>query len=169
MKKMVVGLGLLALCFSAPVFAATLKVGVVDVQQVLKSSPRVSADKTKLQAQFKPQYEKIQAAQKSLEAMVDNLHKNGSTMQAKDRTALQASIQKSQESLMKQQQGFQSTFMAARSKDMQDLLGELQNVMKTIAQKNQINVILPKSGVVYSDSNLDMTSQVEKAFDAASK
>lgn len=146
---------------------AALKVAMVDVATILKDAPQVKAMKANLQTEFKPRYQKIEDAQKSLQTLTDKLKKNSVTMQAADRKTLQQQIIKSQQSVIQMQQHFEQDLGQARSKDMEALLAKLQGVIKQVAQKNGDTLVLPKGGVAYADPSMDITAQVTTAFNAA--
>ncbi|MAZ77577.1 MAG: hypothetical protein CMF39_02760 [Legionellaceae bacterium] len=149
------------------VYAADLKVATVNVAKVLQSSSVVSKAKSSLQAKYKPQYNNIETAQKKMVADINNLKKNSETMSASARKTAQNNIAQEQQTLIAQQQQFQQQLTKAQQQTMQAVLSRLQTVIAKIAQQNGYTLVLPKDAVAYAASNLDITPQVLKSFDAS--
>ena len=66
--------------------------------------------------------------------------------------------------LRAEQAAFQQALYAAQNKQMGVFLGKLKGVVKKIATKKGIVLVLPKDSVLYSADNSDLTSQVEDAL-----
>ncbi len=64
--------------------AFSIKVAVVNVQQVLQQSPRVAEVSKKLEGEFKNRQAKINDEQKSLQDELDKFKKESPTMTQKD-------------------------------------------------------------------------------------
>jgi len=166
MKKINMLLSIIAgvgLC-SAINAAAPGGIGVVDMQQILKKSTKVSAASDKLKKQFAPEQSKLVAEQNQLKEMADKLNRDGAVMQQKDKDALQAKIETEQKSLMEKSQAFQQKAYEAQQKEMQALLDNVTSVVKDVAKKNNLTLVIDKSAVVYAGDEMDITSQVAKAF-----
>jgi len=65
MKKVIGTIVASTLLLSVSAFAS-VKVGIIDLPQILQHSPQVQAINAKLKEQFKPQQEKIVAAQDTI-------------------------------------------------------------------------------------------------------
>lgn len=168
MRKQIVALltaGML--CLTAGVANAdttSLKIGVIDVQQIMQKSPQVAAMNQSLSKQFKPRQEKIIAAQKSLQDEVDKLNKNGATMSAADKSKLQDQITNDRNTVQNMVIGFQHDLQAAQSQDMQSFMSSLVTAVNSVAKSGGYDLILQRNGVPYVGSNLDVTSQVLDAL-----
>ena len=116
MKKiLIVALSCILFVGANAAFASDVKVGVVDVQQVLQNVPQVKALQTKLKKQFAPQEKKITVAQKQLQANIDKYKKNQAVMKAQDKDALQKKILDGQQQLRGMQVDFQKKVVAAQT------------------------------------------------------
>lgn len=157
----VVALGLVS-----SAYALGTKIATVNVAEILKDSPVVAKAKAGLQSKYKPQYNKIEAAQKQMQADINNLKKNGPTMSEDARKAAQTKIGGEQQTLMAEQQKFQQQLVQAQQAVMATVLKQLQSVIKDVAIKSRYTFVLPKGAVAYAADNLDITAQVSKAFNA---
>ncbi|HCU05343.1 MAG: hypothetical protein A2X77_00610 [Gammaproteobacteria bacterium GWE2_42_36] len=166
MRKLLIAISLISALFCGVSYGAApaVSVGIVDVQQILQQSPKVNAASEKLRKEFSPQQNELKSSQDQMQQLIDKLNRNGAVMQAKDKADLQAQIDKIQQDLTQKSQTFQQNVMNAQQKEMQDLLAQITTVVKGVAEKHNITLVIDKSAVVYSVDGLDMTAEVQKAF-----
>lgn len=151
-----------ATIFSAAEAASvSCKVGVVDVNQILSSSPQAKSIQTQLDNKYKPQVEKLQSAIQADEAKIK---KDGVTMQASQKQSIQQDAQKNYAALNKLQTQYQQEFHKA----VAPLMSDLQTTVNLDAKKLGYCVILPKAVTVYAADTVDLTAQVGKDFNKAS-
>lgn len=166
MKKIIVTVACLlssALCLAAPA-AAPVSIGIVDMQQVLQQSPKVTAASEKLKKQFAPEQNRLITQQNHLKELTEKLNRDATIMQQKDKDALQAQIDKEQKDLMQKSQEFQQKAFEAQQKEMQSILAKVTDAVKALAKKNNLTLVIDKGAVVYAGDELDITSQVKKAI-----
>lgn len=144
--------------------ASPVAIGLVDMQQILQQSPKVTAASEKLKKQFSPEQNKLMAKQNHLKELTDKLNRDAAVMQPKDKEALQAQIEKEQKDLMQQSQAFQQKAFEAQQKEMQSILANVTGVVKDIAKKKNLGLVVDKGAVVYADDGLDITNDVKKAL-----
>jgi outer membrane protein len=165
MKKVIVAImGLIGTGLCAFASAAPVSIGIVDMQQVLQQSPKVTAVSEKLKKQFAPEQNRLMDQQKHLKELAGKLNRDAATMQAKDKDALQAQIDKEQKDLMEKTQAFQQKAFEAQQKEMQNILLNVTSVVKDIAKKNNLGLVVDKGAVVYANEDMDITAQVKKAL-----
>jgi outer membrane protein len=164
MRKLLLSVITAASLFASAAIAApattNLKLGVIDVQQILQKSPQIAAINNQLTKEFKPRQDKIVAAQKDLQAEADKLNKNGSTMSDADRNKLQDQIIADKANVQGMAISFQRDLQQAQNKAMQDFMNQLTGVVNDVAKKNGYDLILQRAGVPYANNNLDITAQV---------
>ncbi len=144
---------------AAPVIA------VVNVQQIFQQSPKIADLNKKLQSQFKGRQEKLIAAQKSLQDEVDKFKKDSSTMSQKDKDDMQKKIVDDQTALSKDANVFQQDLSKEQNKIMKGVLSQLNEIISSIAKKNNYTLVLDSQAVVYAADSADITKQVSGAFD----
>jgi outer membrane protein len=158
----------LGLLIAAPLAqAASGRVGVVDVQQVLAKSHAGQAAQTKVRAYGKKQQAWAKHEQTKLKKEHDTIEKNASiqtkTAQQKAMKTFQGHVQAYQTEGQKRQQAFQKE----RQKVLQPLQSELYTVIRNYASRHGYTLILDKSATIYSKSGADVTTAILKAFNAA--
>lgn len=145
--------------------AAKPSIAVVNVQQVFQQSPRIAELNKKLQNQFKSRQEKLMAQQKSLQDELDKFKKESPTMSQKDKDALQKKIVDDQSSLAKEASAFQQDLSKEQGKIMKSVLGQLNEVISSLAKQSSYNLVLDSQAVIYANDSADITKQVSQQFD----
>lgn len=165
MKKLLVGLiSMVVLLMMATANAASMKIAVVNMQQVFHKTPQAEQIKKSMQKRFGPRQKRIISMQKALQANVQKLRKNRSVMSAKSLKKLQQKILAEQRTLQKTQMSFQQELMKAQNTAMQSLLKKVKTAIDHIAKKRKFDVVLTTESVAYANDSLDITSRVIKAL-----
>jgi outer membrane protein len=156
----VLALGLVA----CTVNADGLKIGVIDVQQIMQKSPQIIAINAQLNKQFKPRQDKLAAAAKELQSETDQLNRGRATMSADDRNKLQNKIIIDRANLDTSGLNFKNDLAAAQNQALQSFMSKLAGVVDGLAKSGKYDLILQRNGLPYVNSNLDLTSQVLKGL-----
>jgi len=169
-KQIGVVVGALALAFgvnasqAADATTGSLKVAVVNVQQVLQQSPRVADLSKKLEGQFKGRQTKINDEQKDLQARVDKFNKESPTMNDKDRSATEKQLSTDRAALVKEVVAYQQDLQKEQNKIMQGLLGDLNGIVSTIAKAQSYALVLDSQAVIFAADGTDITKDVASQF-----
>lgn len=148
--------------------ADTSKVAIVNVQQILQQSPRVTALSKKLEDQFKDRQAKLNAEQQDLQAALEKFKKDSPTMAAKDRDATEKKLTADRTDLVKQVVAYQQDLQKEQNKVMQGIISDLNGVVSGIAKTNSYTLVLDAQAVVYSADATDITKDVAAKFNAKS-
>lgn len=151
---------------SAQTAAAAGKVAIVNVQQVLQNSPRVTALSKKLEDQFKDRQTKLNDQQKSLQDEVDKFKKDSPTMSQKDRDATEKKITTERTDLVKQVVAYQQDLQNEQNKIMKGILADLNGIVSSIAKSSSYDLVLDAQAVVYTANGTDITKTVADKFNA---
>lgn len=144
--------------------APGLKVAVVNVQQVLQQSPRVSQISKNLETQFKARQAKIGEQQKALQDQLDKFKKESPTMSQKDREDMQKKIAADRSELVKQVVSYQQDLQKEQNKIMQGILTDLNSIVSVIAKKQSYSLVLDSQAVIYASDGADITKEVSSQF-----
>jgi len=158
MKRVLLAAVLLS--FSTLTFAADVKVGVIDVRQILESSPQMKAIGNKIKKDFKAREDKIVSTQKALEKDVEKLRRDEAVMSKSDREKLEAKVIADKRQFKNMQEAFREDIMNAQNKAMQELLAKVDTVVQGIAKKENYDLILQREGVPFASKNVDISDQV---------
>ena len=163
MKKIILPL-LVALFAFSSAYAADLKIGVVSIGDIMKTAPQVTSMNAKIKKDFGPRQAKLLASQKTLQADLEKYKKNASVMKETDRKALTDKITTEQGNFQQMSTTFQRDLQTERNKMMTNFLHQVQNVITSLAKKQQFDIVLTESNVPYYSKSLDITSDVMKAL-----
>lgn len=164
----VVGSLLVATGMNVAMAADQMKVAVVNVQQVLQESARVTDLSKKLEGQFKTRQAKINDEQKALQDELDKFKKESVTMSQKDKEATQKKIASNRADLVKQVVAYQQDLQKEQNKIMQGILGDLNNIVSSIAKNKGFTLVLDKQAVIFATDDNDITPDVAKQFNTKS-
>lgn len=148
-----------------------LKIGVVNFQEIALQSKAGKATKArlekladKLRKQVKAEEDKLLAHQKGFEAGASRLPPAERQHRAEalehDELALKRLVQDNTEELQK-----------AETEGVAELARQIDPIVKAFAAEKGFTIILEsrRPGLLYFDKNLDITAEIVKRFDQASK
>ena len=158
MKRLltVVAVGLLA----SNVYADSLKVGVVNLDQVVQQSALSASLNSKLSADFKPRQDELNAAQKRLQDDADQLNYNGYKLTADERLKLQTTINTDKRQFDMLNTSLQTDLAAAQAKYSQALMAKLKLAINKIAQDGKYDIIQTNANMLYLNGSIDVTKAV---------
>ena len=172
MKKLILGATtlLLAASVSTSALAAAAPahdVAVVNVQQVLKTSPKIAKLNAQLKAKFKPQQTELLALQTKVQDEAKNLSKNSTVLSDADKKKLTTKMSADRTAFLKKAQIFQVDLSKAQQGAMKSVFNELQSVITGIASQGGYAVVLDSQAALYYNKAIDLTSQVSTQFNKA--
>ena len=162
---------LLALLVGAACVAAAhaqdLRVGYVDMKQVLDNAPQVIAGREKLDYEFRPRNDAIEAEEARVERLEQQLLQGEYTEDAS--TRLEREIRESRRNINRRREDLRDELSFRRTEEVQRLEDQINIAVQEIAQRHGYDLIL-SSPVVYADPALDITvlilQQLQIEFDA---
>ena len=152
----IIGLGIM------PAMAAELRIGVLDMQQIMQKSSQVQAINHQLENQYKPRQMKIIAAQKELRSEVERFRQNSTTMSSKDRDQAQKKVAQDNDNLNRMVASFQQDLGNAQNQGRKKLFADLNAAIRQVAAQGKYNMILLRGSLLYADDNLNVTDAVMK-------
>ncbi len=169
MKKICLAVCGLSMLLGVGSAFADMKVGVVDLQKVLTTSPQVKQARDKLVSKFDPSKKEIASLQKSLRDDFDKLSKNKAVMQDQERKSLEAKIDGEQKDLRTKATDFEQKFNQEEEKTMQDVTKQIQTIVDKFAMENKYDLIIAKGATAYNNPSFDVTPQIVTALEKAAK
>lgn len=140
--------------------ATTTNFGVVDMQKIFQSSPQVKKIRGQLKKQFASKRAKMIKMGKSLQANMKKYQKEKLVQNQKSLTALQKKINKQGLALRQAQAKLQQAAFVAQNRQMGSFISKVKSIVKTLAKKKGLGIVLPKNSVLYSQSGMDLTPEV---------
>lgn len=149
-----------SILFVGNVFAAELKVGVINLDEVLQKSPMAVKLNAKISSDFKPRQDKLNEAQAQLQNTLDNFTYNSYKMSQDERNQAQAKINTDRKSLEAMGLSLQRDLQTAQQQGVQTLLTKLNSVIAQIAKDGNYDMILSTANTLYLNPTINITQQV---------
>ena len=140
-------------------YAAELKIGVVDMNQILQKSPLMISLNDGLNKQFKPRQEEINNAQKALQEELYQLN-SATSMSNDDRTKLQNKIITDKANVDVMTTTFQKDLAIAKDQASQKFMTKLAEVINKVAKDGRYDLIEQRTNLLYLNTSLDITPQI---------
>ena len=157
MKRFVPILLMLFVFVAAPATAQQLRVGYVDMKQVLDNAPQVLAGRDKLDLEFRPRNETIEFQERQVQAMDDRLQMGNLAEDARIR--LDREVREMRRNVNRQKEDLRDELSFRRTEEVQKLEDQINEAVQEIARENGYDLIL-SSPVVYADPSLDITQLI---------
>lgn len=160
MKKLLLSTAAALVTLTSVQAFADIKMGIVDMNQVLQKSPLMATLNGQLIKKFQPRQDEINAATKELQDEVNQLNLNGPTMTADARTKMQNKIIADKANVQILTATLQRDLAIAKDHDTQVFTSKLTEVVNKIAQDGKYDLIQQSAGFAFINSKLDITQQV---------
>jgi Skp family chaperone for outer membrane proteins len=162
---------MLVLCglIASPLYAAqSVKMAVVNLEQILANSKYVQSLNADLRKQFQPRQSAVNDAQRHLQDEVDQLTYNSFSMSADDRTKLQEAVATDKSNLDTMLAAFQKDFASAQAQAQTQFLKKLGDVINKIGASEHYDIIERAANILYINGSVDITKQVTDSLNEAS-
>ncbi len=157
MKRFVPILLMLFMLVATSATAQQLRVGYVDMKQVLDNAPQVIAGREKLDLEFRPRNETIEFQERQVQDMDDRLQMGNLAEDA--RTRLDRELREMRRNVNRQKEDLRDELSFRRTEEVQKLEDQINEAVQEIARNNGYDLIL-SSPVVYADPSLDITQLI---------
>jgi len=146
--------------FACNVYAAELKVGVINLDEVLQKSTLAMQLNAKISNDFKPRQDALNEAQKKLQDNIDQLTYTAYKLTPEERNTLQTNINTQRTDVEKMNLALQNDLQAAQRQGVQTLLTKLNSVVQKIAKDGQYDMITSSANMLYLNNSINLTPQV---------
>lgn len=145
------------MAFSSQAAAQQLRVGYVDMKQVLDNAPQVLAGREKLDLEFRPRNETIEFQERQVEDMESRLQMGDLSEDARIR--LDRELREMRRNVNRQKEDLRDELSFRRTEEIQKLEDQINQAVQKIARENGYDLIL-SSPVIYADPSLDITQVI---------
>ena len=145
---------------------APLVLGTIDLQAILKKSKAGQSLEQALLAKSKAINAEIGKTEQGLRAKRQQLEQQRSSLPPADFQAKLGALEKEFDALRKNASAKRKELEQARNKGLEQISKTLDGVIRGIAEKRGLTLVLNKSLVVLAAENWDITTEVQKGLDA---
>jgi outer membrane protein len=152
-------------------FPEGAKIAYVNVQAIASNSVEGKAASAKVAELQKQKVAELGEKNKQLQALQTKLQQGGSVLSDQARGQLEKDIEKMQRDIQFFQQDANSELQDLQTNLQNDFQEKLNPVLEQVATEKGLNMLLDigNSGAVWANTGLDLSAEVIRRFDAASK
>ena len=141
---------------------AQVKIGVVNLDRLIREAPAAVTAQKRLQTEFQPREKELSALSDKIKAAQDNLSKNGLTMSESARQQRERELVELNRDLQRKQQAFQEDLTQRRNEALSGLIEQANRAVRQIAQAEKFDIIFQEA--VYWSPSIDLTEKVMKVL-----
>lgn len=157
MRRLLPIFAVLLMVVAGPATAQQLRVGYVDMKQVLDNAPQVLAGKEKLDLEFRPRNETIEFQERQVKEMDNRLQMGDLAEDARIR--LDRELREMRRNVNRQREDLRDELSFRRTEEVQKLEGQINLAVQEIARDHDYDLIL-SSPVIYAAPSLDVTELI---------
>jgi len=160
-KKWLVAAGLgLAMAASAQ---AADTIAIVNMGSLFQQVAQKTGVSAKLEGEFKGRASDLQSQESDLQAKMQRLQRDGSTMKASDRTKMEKDIMAQRQAFSQKAQQFEQDRARRSNEERGKLVTRIQSAVKSVAADQKIDLVVDANTVAYNSSDVkDITADVLK-------
>jgi outer membrane protein len=153
----------ISLFIALNVTAEELKIGIVDVQKILKDAPQTLTANKKLEKEFSSRTEKLKGKISSLQAEEKKYQKESLTMSDEQRDKTEKSLQQKKIDIQRNERELREDMDLRRREEIGDLQEKINITIDKIAADENYDLIL-YNGIAFASKKVDITNQIIKAL-----
>jgi outer membrane protein len=142
--------------------AAEVKIGVINMERVMRESEPAKKASSKLEKEFKKRSQELDKSRQQVQAMQEDLEKNGVTMAEAARAAKSKELADISREMQRTQREYNEDLNARRNEELQSIVERTNVVIRSLAEKDGIDLIVQEA--VYASPRVDITEKVIKAL-----
>jgi outer membrane protein len=151
--------------------AQSMNIACVDLKRVIVESDQGKQIQKILTGEQERMKKDIDAKQDELQKLKDAIEKQVATITPEARAEKEKQYQNKLKDYQRLAGDYQSELQQKDSEYMQKILGELEGIVKAVAEKEKYLIVLEKTqgGILYSAPTVEITDKVIVAFNEAAK
>lgn len=158
--------------YTAPA-AAEAKLGYISASELLEKSPQAESASSKMEQEFTPRRNKMQADLKELKQLEDKLGREGATLTEAERSKMERDIIVRKRDISREQDSYREDLTMRRNEELGKLQQVVREIIQTIGKEEGYDLIF-FDGVAYASPKTDLTEKAmqrlrEKAKDTPAK
>lgn len=139
--------------------AAALKIGFVNVHDIMAKAPQAAAARAQLNKEFGAREKSLTAQRDAIQKQETDLKRNGAVMSASEKNAKQKALGAKINAFNRDMSTFRNDFNMKRNQLLQGLQKRIYDAIVKVAKSGGYDMVL-SNGVVYADNKVDLTKQV---------
>lgn len=160
----VLSAAVLGLAMLAPVGAADLRIGVVNMERILRDSLSAAQAGERLNAEGMRRQEEIDALTQRFKQRLERFEKGASDMSESERVTERRELAEMERDVARRSREARDEFNQRRNEEVLLLQGRAGRIIQQIAESEKFDLVLYE--FFYASPKVDITDRVMKALDA---
>lgn len=154
---------ILALCM--PAQAQELKIGVVNIPQLMEQAPQARVAMSALEEEFQPRQRSIVAKQSEFEELSEKVQRDVAVMGETERRNAEKELRDLQREVARLQTEFREDLNLRRNEELGNLQRSLLKEVQDYAEASGFDLVVG-DGVLYASTAVNITENVLRAMEA---
>jgi outer membrane protein len=156
-----------ALLLSSQLASAQVKVAVINLQRAVFESAEIKKADAQMQATFKPRQDKIDALNKDLASLSQQLQSSNGKLSPSAEADLQTQGTRKQRDLQRLTDDLQADATAYRNDVLSKSSEKMQAVVRKLAEEKGFDLVVDTTTALYYKEAMDITKDAIAAYDKA--
>lgn len=140
--------------------AVSMKIGVLDWQQLLTKAPQAEEAGKRLEKEFQARKDDLMGKQKKFQTTQDKLQRDRDTMSEAERMKSEKELSKLQQDLRHMDEELRSDYTARHREEMDEFIKLVREVVDKLAADEKYDLVLPQEATLFMNERIDVTEKV---------
>lgn len=140
--------------------AADMKIGVVNMPQVIQSLPHMAQIKDTIEAEFKDQFAALKKLEDDIKFQVEKHKRESALMSPEQLQELEGKIQQMQQQYGQTAQPLKAQLDRRQAEEQNKVLALVKQAIDSIAANEKFDLVLQKTSVAFNKDSLDISNKV---------
>ena len=141
------------------------KIGVVQLERIVRDSAPAMRAQKKLEAEFARREAELRKTSEQLKRMQDELEKDGVTMSETQRRNKERDFGEQSRDFQRKQREYQEDVNVRRNEELAQVIEQANRIIRQIAESEKYDIIFQEAA--YANPRIDITDKVIKALEAS--
>lgn len=166
MKKVALALFCLTCLLLTPALAKELRLGVVDIEDIINNSPDYKRIEDSLKRKSEELGRPLQQREQELSQQLQDFQKQAQAGIIKDeaKKRKETEFQRMLQDLQKSRDRATKEFQDYYQREMKPLMDKLNRAVEQVANEENLDIVFPKAGIYLKNKSLDVTEKVRSRF-----
>ena len=145
-------------------FAQEFKIGIVNLDRIVRESGPAKSAQTKLEVEFGKREKEINDLGNQIKNLSDRLEREAPTLSDSQRAARQKQLVDQDREFQRKRREFQEDLNARKNEELQAIIDRANRAVKTLAESEKFDLIIQEA--VYINPKHDITDRVIKLLNS---
>ena len=151
-------------CVASASFAQEFKIGIVNLDRIVRESGPAKAAQTKLESEFAKREKEINDLGNQIKSLSDRFEREAPTLSESQRAARQKQITDQDREFQRKRREFQEDLNNRKNEELQAIIDRANRAVLTLAENEKFDLIIQEA--VYIHPKHDITDKVIKLLNA---